>query len=483
MATIVTQAITLAAGILTRRFLGPTQMGIWSLLQIIVIYSNYASLGVTEAILREIPFYEGKGDKAKVHEIKDQVFSFSLLTALVIAVGVAIYAMIFSRSLGQPVFYGLLFVAAIVILQRINNLYISFLRGFKHFDLAAKQMIYSSIVNGFLVAILSFKYQMYGFMWALILSFIFNIGYILIYVRFGFKWIIHWRRIGSLIHYGFPLLVLSLLDQIFLSIDKIMIAKMLGVTQLGLYSVALMSYGFLGKVPSAVGIVLVPNLHQKYGERENLEDLRGYLKKSAAAFSELMPCLIGLGWLWISYLARFVLPDYMGSIAPMQSLILSAYFLALFHPFSYLITVMRKQILLLPIILSACIIAVTCNFLVMKAGWGITGVGVVTTFVFAIKFTIVYFTSTPHIMKKGERYKLYATLMLKFAFLLAVLWGLRHFLPNAELSPLKTTFASLIFILIYIPFWIKLLKDLGYLEKLRKRFWVTPKPEDDTDHE
>jgi hypothetical protein len=86
-------------------------------------------------------------------------------------------------------------------------------------------------------------------------------------------------------------------------------------------------------------------------------------------------------------------------------------------------------------------------------------------------------------MKKGERYKLYAILMIKFVFLLAVLWGLRRFLPHAELSLSRTSFASLIFILIYTPFWIKLLKDLGYLEKLRKRFWVTPKPEDDTDHE
>jgi O-antigen/teichoic acid export membrane protein len=483
IASFATQLITLVAGILTRRFLGPTQMGIWSLLQIIVIYSNYASLGATEAILREIPYYEGRGEKHKVHEIKNQVFSFSMLTAFVISFGVLLYAFIFRPHLSEHVFYGLMFVSALVILQRINNLYISFLRGFKHFTLASTQMIYSSIVNALLVAVLSLRFQMYGFMWALCLSFVFNIVYVHAHVQFGFRWELDWRKVGELIRYGFPLMILSIIDTIHLSIDKIMIAKMVGVTQLGLYTVALLSYSFLGKVTSSVGIVLVPNLHQKYGEREQLSDLRDYIVKTVTAFSVLMPLLIGLGSIWIAYLARFVLPDYLDSIPPMRSLILSAFFLSLFHPFSYLMTVMRKQTWLVPIISLACVLAIVGNFIVLRANWGITAVGMVTTFVFAVKFTIVYFKSGPAIMKKPEVIWLYLNILFKFVFLVAVLVGIWYLMPNAETSFTKSLMGSAVFAVIYLPSGIKTAHELGVLQRLRRKFFTPRMPEDETDHE
>ncbi|MBI3251913.1 MAG: hypothetical protein HYZ52_01145 [Candidatus Omnitrophica bacterium] len=68
LATILTQGITLVAGVLTRRFLGPVQMGVWSLLQIILVYSTYLTLGVIEAVSREIPYHYGRGDDARADD-------------------------------------------------------------------------------------------------------------------------------------------------------------------------------------------------------------------------------------------------------------------------------------------------------------------------------------------------------------------------------------------------------------------------------
>ena len=78
-ASMLTQFMALAAGIVSRHFLGPAQMGIWSLLQIFSAYAGYVPLGVPEAILREIPYHEAKGEKNYAQKIKDLIFSFTML--------------------------------------------------------------------------------------------------------------------------------------------------------------------------------------------------------------------------------------------------------------------------------------------------------------------------------------------------------------------------------------------------------------------
>ena len=119
---ILTQLLTLITGILTRRFLGPVQMGIWSLLQIILVYSSYSTFGVTEAISREIPFYRSKGDFERADLMRDVIISFSILTVTLIAIGLVVWTTFFRSQLSSEMIIGLLIMSGMVILQRISNL-------------------------------------------------------------------------------------------------------------------------------------------------------------------------------------------------------------------------------------------------------------------------------------------------------------------------------------------------------------------------
>ena len=141
MASIFTQVITLGAGILTRRFLGPVQMGVWSLLQIVLVYASYSTFGASEAIHREIPFYIGKGDEKRADEIKNLVFSFSWVTTALISGGLVLCALILRSRIPQELFFGLLGMAVLVIIQRLSNLLIALVRCYKHFS-------YHDFING-----------------------------------------------------------------------------------------------------------------------------------------------------------------------------------------------------------------------------------------------------------------------------------------------------------------------------------------------
>jgi len=74
--TVVTQVVSLGAAILTRRFLGPVQIGIWTLMQLILSYTRYSSLGTMAASSLEIPFYVGKKTASKSPQYKKSYVLF-----------------------------------------------------------------------------------------------------------------------------------------------------------------------------------------------------------------------------------------------------------------------------------------------------------------------------------------------------------------------------------------------------------------------
>ena len=73
-AIFLTQIVTVAASILTRRFLGPLQMGVWVFLQVLLNYAEYLALGTTAAAGYEIPLYNGRGDLERSGRVADAAF-------------------------------------------------------------------------------------------------------------------------------------------------------------------------------------------------------------------------------------------------------------------------------------------------------------------------------------------------------------------------------------------------------------------------
>jgi len=205
-ATIISQAITILAAILTRRYLGPLNTGVWSMIVLVLTYSAFTRLGTHAAASREVPFCMGKGDSVRAESIKNNAFSFSILTALISAAVVLICAFIFRHRLESTVFYSLVFASAFVLLQRVNNLYLCFARAYRRFHLISKQMILSSVANILLIVTLAYPFGMYGFLLAMLLSFVFNIAYLAYYQKSMFSWSFQVSEIKKSVTFGIPLM-------------------------------------------------------------------------------------------------------------------------------------------------------------------------------------------------------------------------------------------------------------------------------------
>jgi len=462
LGTQLTQLITLFAAVLSRRFLGPTQTGIWSALQILVDYSKYATMGVLDAAAREIPLCVGRKDSLAADALKNLTFTFIVISSTLIAVGLLLAGLLLRGHLRPEIFYGICFVAAVIFLQRINNLLVALLRCYKKFEIEAVFMIASAIVNAILVAFLTYRFKIYGFIWALILSFIFNIVFLLFLYDYKFRWALDSDRLKPLIQYGLPLMALGIGMTVIRSIDKIMIAKFLGFEDLGFYSIALMACSYISNFSISVAIVLVPHFQEKFGYQKNPHHLEPYLMKSSKAFALTLPIMIGLAWVGAPLGVALVLPKFANGIGAMKILSLSLFFIAQAQPFHDFLITIKKHTLIFPILAGTVMAAVASDWVVIQLGWGIKGVAASTVGVFFLYFALVYFTAARFFSFTGRSFQPFMKRCLVFLYLVVILGAGQYVLFHHGRQPFRAFFTGLLFFtLAYVPLLLILNRSFG----------------------
>ncbi len=468
-----TQLITLIASILSRRFLGPLQVGIWATLQIIVEYAKYSNLGAVYSVAREVPYYIGKGQKKIAEEIQNIVFTTTFTSSSVIAFGIIAYALLFRNRLSREISYGLFFVAAIVILQRMNDLLISLLRSYKQFTLASKQILWSAVVNVVLVGAFTYYYKIYGFMWAIGLSLLFNIAYILVKSDLKLRFHFEPKRFKSIITFSFPLLLIGILTTIFRSIDRILVAKLMGFKALGFYSIGMMVCSYLSTIANSSTIVLVPHLQEKFGNRDDPRDLNELLHKAGYILSFTLPILIGSAWILIPIFVSLLLPQFIPAVPAVQYLSLSVFSITLSQPYSDFLITIKKHILLFPILG----ISSLCTFLLfswlIKSGYGIEWVAATVSAANLVVFSVIYFVSAKYLANRALTLKSYLINVGCFAYLLIVLYLINFlFISNNNLF-LVTALKLIVFYTAFFPLLLILNRKFHLLQfvksKLQKR--------------
>jgi O-antigen/teichoic acid export membrane protein len=466
----IAQAITLVAAILSRRFLGPIQMGVWAMLQIIVEYSAYTTLGTMHSVLREIPYHMGKGDHKTAEAIKNAAFTIILSVSSVAAFCIFGIAALRKESMKWELAYGLMAVAFIVVLQRFNDFLIQLLRCYKQLSLAAKQMIASALVNALLVSLLAYRFKIYGFMLAIFLSLLFNIIFIRSHTNFHLRFQFAWDRFTALVRFGFPLMIIGIMTTTLRSIDRIMIVRSLGFEALGFYSIALMVGSYISNFISSFAIVYIPHFQEKIGLRDEPHDLKNMLFKTSDAYALIMPAVIGGAWIIAPYLIYLMLPKFVPGIIAMKFFSLGIFFTALIQSHQDFLIAIKRHLFLLPFLALSALIAMGLNYTVIRNGWGIAGVACATSILAFINFSVVYFVAVRFIMTTAVALVRYLTYFMYAAYLiLALLFINQYVCARAEASLWATVVKSVTFLAFYSPFVILLEKKLSFLSYLWKR--------------
>jgi len=389
----IAQFLDIVNGILLRRFLGPSSMGVWAFLQVIQSYAKHSSLGITTATARDVPYFRQKGDAVKVEEVKNLVYSFTLASAALTAVVIVCFAFLNKKNYSPQIFYGLLVVAALVVLQRLYNLYVVLLRAHKEFMFTGLLNIVSSFGTLLWTVVLTWKFQLYGFFAGMILNYVLLIFFIRQKTSYRFSTLFSWKAFLPLLSLGSAVFISDILRSVLTSLDRLMVAKYLGFEALGIYSVALMADNYLYSLPNMFGVIFFPHFQEAFAKNDRNKDLEKYLKQPTLVLACFFPLLIGMVWCASDWIVPWLLPQYTEGILALKILSLGSFFFAISHSYSTFLLTVKRHWLLIPIHGVCVLFGFGINLWFIHLGWKLEGVaaaeGLIAAFYFYFLASVV----------------------------------------------------------------------------------------------
>ena len=90
----VSQTLGIVTSVLIKMYLGPTLMGVWATLQVVLRYSLWSNMGILASSYRQIPYFLGKGDEREATRIRDTSFVFTLIISCLVAIAIFVWSII-----------------------------------------------------------------------------------------------------------------------------------------------------------------------------------------------------------------------------------------------------------------------------------------------------------------------------------------------------------------------------------------------------
>lgn len=370
----IAQTMFFLRGFLNAKILGPSLYGLWSALNIILNYSLFMHLGSLNAMNREIPYCKGRSSSADISNVRNATFTFSLTLNLIFSIVLIVITSILWNRLSLNKAIGLIAVAFLSIVSSLYQFYQTSLIANKKFLIISRVNAMFPILSVALTLILVTRFNVYGvYMTAFLIPFL-SLLYMWTRKPYKISLSFNFKEISRLIKIGFPIMTIDFLEDTVISIGGLTVLFLLGQTNLGYYSVAMLASRFLKYLPSSIDRIFEPHIYQKYGETHNILHLKKYLFKPTLVMTLLFPMVLAIYYTVASFFIRHFLSKYTVSIYPFFIILLAIFFLC-FSPTSLtFITAINKQKFIVPVYLSGIIILVISSLNFINMGFGLISV-------------------------------------------------------------------------------------------------------------
>lgn len=459
-------------GIVTRKFLGPTFMGVWSYIQVIQYYSGLSQLGILSAAERELPYYFGKGDRARSDKIKNNAFAFTFIVSILIFFGLVAYAFGVKHRVSTPYFYGLLTVAVLAFGGQYGLFYTVLLRAHKNFSVLSQAKVLFALTWLVLTLSLVIPFNIYGIYLVAVVVMIVNISFCYYKTRYPLKFELDLRELKRLFVIGAPLILLSVGIISIRNIDKIFIANMLGSKELGYYSIAIMVNDYIISIPATFSIVMFPRFQESYALKDNIVDIQNFVNTPTEILSYFIAIIIGFAFFILPPMVMLILPRYIEGITALNILLFGAFFISLTHMSNQFLITLNKQIYMVPLVFFVVAIGGLLNYLFIKLGHGINGVALGTGIAYLLYYFLVLGYAMLHYADKKFILKFMAGNLFPLTLITCFLLGITQFVPldsSSWLSLLASTlFRVILFSILCLPMLWHIDRKTGVLKRIFK---------------
>lgn len=345
-ATYLAQVGSFVVGLVTKGLLGPTNVGIWSLLNILLSYLAAVQVGTGDVVAKEVPYLRRKGQREFAERLGNTMLGFVLSASVLAGLGVILVSLWRWSSLSEPFLAGLLVVGVSFPLWMFVNMQTMVFRAAKRFDVLSRQLLLQLVITAAVGIPLIWHWSLYGQYAAFVLSTLATLTYLRYAARSEPTAQLHPaldREAGRrLLAVGLPLQLSGLALTFQTTADSLLAAQSLGVTALGYYSLAVTVKGYVYQAPTALSVVMFPRFQERFAaSNDDPRALQEYVEKPIMALAFLvLPLLIGASWQLVPFVVRHFLPAFVPAVPAIKALLVGAFFASLWHtPIQFLITV------------------------------------------------------------------------------------------------------------------------------------------------
>ena len=316
---LIAMVLRMAGAILLARLVMPSTLGLFNGVAIALGYASILQLGVLNGLNRELPYFVGKGDRARVKELAAAAQAWALMVGAVVFLGlsaVAVWELAHGENWKAAAWFtnGVLAVLFFYSTSYMQNTFRSAHDFARLAVVNVAETVVSLVFLGF-VALLGF----YGLCIRSVLISVVSAILLFLWrpVRVGPKW--NFRDFKHLLFIGAPIMGVGLLYGWWGGvINSTLVLKLMGTEGVGLYSMVIMASTALDIIPTAVAQVIYPRMAENYGRNPNLRELVLMARKPTLLTAGVLVPAIAVAWFLVGPVARLIVPAYVAAIPAMQ---------------------------------------------------------------------------------------------------------------------------------------------------------------------
>jgi O-antigen/teichoic acid export membrane protein len=392
-AVILSRAMGFFQSYLVARALGPKDFGIWATLLLVVSYAPILCLGTLESLLKQVPYYLGRNDLPRTHEIESTVLGSLVLSAVLVVVLALLTPLVLPfTSFNVEVWLTIMVLATIAINYFSSFFYLRF-SAYENFKMTgamdAVRAACAFVFVGGLGWVWGLRGVAVGYLLHEIAMFVIISGLnISQHGRPGISF--RKESILQAIRVGLPISLLWWVLTLTASLDRLVLGGMLGATVVGYYAFGISLAGMLFLVPTVVGRVLYPRVNKHVGANANVESMkRVVLAPTLALGTLLINTQIGL-LICVPFIYNVLLPKYRPGLFAGQILILGLYGYCLFRNAANYLIAANQERLFLKFIVITLVFNFVFDVSLVKVGFGMAGVAAGTSLAGFFLNTIVW---------------------------------------------------------------------------------------------
>jgi len=381
--------LTTACNLLMRRELGPYLAGVYGSVLLVGGYFMFANLGVLTAAERDLPTRRGARDAEGYDRVARAAGGFGLLAGGVVATLFAVVVLVFRQHFDDILLYGLLFIAAMSVVQQWIDYQITLLRTSGEFLYLSRHTFVAGVAlasGGLAGATVG---GFYGLLFGLTVVALWRA--VVLTLRTGAHRIAMFDRpsVVALLRRGVPMLAVGIVITVAQTFDGILILRYLGVESLGLYSLAASAGALILGLTKAGQAVLYPRMMEEYGRtKDQVQVVVRYVAGPLEITGFLLPIPIAALYLGLPVVALTIMPSFAAGFPAVQANSVATYFWAMAQlPLSYLTSFGRWRFLCVSLG-SALAVQYAVASLLTGEGYGLVGVCVGSGCGYFVAFTL-----------------------------------------------------------------------------------------------